>query len=336
MESLLILGKRGGILSWYEDVLASAGENAAGLAMNHASWHLRLIKNTLGDQSLPYRRLVAKQLALAIARHKPTHILLIDLFYFQQRPELNDILIASGARTAQWIGDQFDAKLVENRSISDFFFTDTALAQRGKALGLRSHYLPLATIPPLASAAWETRSDELLFVGAPSENRIRFLEQIDYPTHVIGLNWPEFRNSSIRVTRQRLALADVRNLYTQHKFVLNQINTKNIIDGLPSRCFDVTGHGACLVTDDVADLHLNLQPGKECLVIPRGSDGHAVAELLASARTTAQGIAQAGQNKTLHEHTWVNRWDSIRYLMADQRKSLKNPLNKNISLLHIQ
>jgi len=102
--------------------------------------------------------------------------------------------------------------------------------------------------------------------------------------------------------------------------VLNQINTKNIIDGLPSRCFDVTGHGACLITDDVADLHLNLQPGKECLVLARDSDGHAVAELLASAKTFARKIAQAGQAKTLHEHTWANRWDSIRQLMADHTR----------------
>lgn len=320
MESLLVLGKRGGILGWYEDVLASAFENTAGMAMNHASWRLRLIKNTLGDQSPSYRRLVALQLKQIIARQKPTHILLIDLFYFKQRPELNEILIASGARTAQWVGDKFDARLADNRSISNFFFTDTELVRRGQALGLRSYYLPLATMPPQAPAVWGDRSDELLFVGSPSENRVRLLEQINYPTHVIGLKWPEFHNPLIRVSRQRLALSKVRKLYAQHKFVLNQINSNNIIAGLPSRCFDVTGHGACLVTDDVADLHLNLQPGRECLVIPRGSDGHAVAGLIASANTTAQSIALAGQAKTLREHVWANRWDSILNLMNDHAR----------------
>jgi len=175
------------------------------------------------------------------------------------------LLIESNAKTAQWVGDQFDNKLAGNHGISDFLFTDTALAQRGESLGLRSHYLPLAT-------------------------------------------------TSIRVSRQRLTLADVRKLYLQHKFVLNTINSSNITNGLPSRCFDVTGHGACLVTDDVADLHLNLVPNKECLVIPGGGGGQAIAELLTRAQDTAQSIAHAGQSRTLREHTWSNRWDSIRRL----------------------
>ncbi len=315
MESLLILGKRGGILNWYEDVLASAGDQAAGLPMNHATWKLRLIKNTLGPQSLQYQAMAARQLRHVIAQRKPTHILLVDLFYLQSRPELNDLLIGSGAKTAQWVGDQFDSKLVDNHGISDFFFTDTALAQRGESLGLRSHYLPLATTPERVSVPWEERSNELIFVGAPSENRIKLLEHIDYPTRVIGPNWPKLNNTSIQVSRQRLTLADVRKLYLQHKFVLNTINSSNITNGLPSRCFDVTGHGACLITDDVADLHLNLEPNKECLVIPSGSGGQVVAELLTRAQNTAQSIAHAGQSRTLREHTWGNRWDSIRRLM---------------------
>ena len=315
MESLLILGKRGGILNWYEDVTASAGSEAFGLAMNHATWQLRLVKNAFGDESLTYRRMVAKHLEHVIQQIKPTHILVIDLFYFEQRPELNEILIASGAKTAQWIGDKFDSKLVANSGISDFFFTDTALAQRGDSLGIRSHYLPLATTPERIAVPWESRSNELIFVGAPSENRIELLERIDYPTRVIGPNWPKLKNTSIRISRQRLTLTDVRKLYLQHKFVLNTINSSNITNGLPSRCFDVTGHGACLVTDDVADLHLNLEPNKECLVIPGGNDGQAIAELLTRAQDKAQSIAHSGQFRTLREHTWGNRWDSIRRLM---------------------
>ncbi|MFQ3215749.1 glycosyltransferase [Paraperlucidibaca sp.] len=315
MESLLILGKRGGILNWYEDVTASAGSKAFGLAMNHATWQLRLVKNAFGDESLTYRRMVAKHLEHVIQQIKPTHILVIDLFYFEQRPELNEILIASGAKTAQWIGDKFDSKLVANRGISDFFFTDTALAKQGHRLGLNSYYLPLATAPSRILPPWSSRSDELLFIAAPSENRIKLLEKINYPTRVIGPNWPRLRNTAISVNNKRLALADVRKLYTKHKYVLNTINSNNIISGLPSRCFDVAGQGACLVTDDVADLSLNLVPGKECLVIPYNSSGNAVADILSNATNVAQSIAQAGHTRTLKEHTWSNRWGSIRCLM---------------------
>ena len=315
MESLLILGKRGGILNWYEDVTASAGSESVGLAMNHASWQLRLVKNVYGAESLTYRRMVAKHLEQVIQQVKPTHILVIDLFYFEQRPELNEILIASGAKTAQWIGDKFDAKLVANSGISDFFFTDTALAQQGLKLGLNSYYLPLATAASQILSPWLARSDELLFIAAPSDNRIKLLEQIDYPTRVIGPNWPRLKNTAIRINNKRLALADVRKLYTKHKYVLNVINSNNIISGLPARCFDVTGHGACLITDDVADLRLNLEPGKECLVIPRLSSGSAVSHILSNATNVAQSIAQAGQTRTLKEHTWTNRWDSIICLM---------------------
>ncbi|REH40382.1 spore maturation protein CgeB [Paraperlucidibaca baekdonensis] len=303
---LMIIGKRGGILHWYEDVLSAAGPNAYGFALNHSTLITRALKGIFGVHSGIYKQRVARELSAALTYFSPTHILLIDLFYL--RPEINALIASSGAKTAQWIGDKFDEKLADNSSIQRFYFTDSALVKQGISLGLASSYLALATNPPSdALPSWESRSDQLLFVAAPSDNRIKMLEKINYPTLVIGPKWPDIKNPAIQIRRKRLSLKAVRALYSQHKFVLNQINSKNIISGLPSRCFDVTAYGACLITDKVADLELNFAKNHEVLVYTSSSE---ISGLIKS-NSECRLIAEHGQKRAQTDHTYAKRARSI-------------------------
>lgn len=306
MNRLLIIGKRGGILNWYEDVLASADNMSRGFALNHENWRSHALKGLLGDSAPAYRRQVAKDLEGVLTSFSPTHILLVDLFYL--RSEINELLTQSGAKTAQWIGDRFEKRLVENTSIHTFYFTDTALVRQGLSLGLSSKYLPLATIPSQATQpSWESRRSELLFVAAPSENRIELLEKINYPTLVIGPKWPILKNPAIKTLNKRLSLQAVRELYGNHKFILNQINTNNIMAGLPTRCFDATAYGSCLVTDAVDDLKLNFTVDRDIVVYRNPSE---IAMLIQNSEH-CRAIAANGHAHCIKNHSFIHRLKTL-------------------------
>ena len=173
---------------------------------------------------------------------------------------------------------------------------------------LSSHYLPLAAqIPQITLLPWQQRTSELLFVGAPSLSRIALLEGIRHPVRVIGPKWPKLSNPKVTTFNKRLSLQSVRTLYAQHRFVLNQINSVNLVCGLPARCFDATAHGACLITDAVADLELNFKPGDEALIYRNIEQLNEHLQTVTNKPYLAQAIALAGQKRSLNEHLFGHR-----------------------------
>jgi len=232
-KSILIIGKRNGILHWFEDVLAELPASTPHFAINDFGLTGRLLKHWSGPDSTRYQKAVAAALATTLASARPSHVFVVDRFYLSA--EVNAVLAQCGARTAQWAGDRFDERLAQNTGIQDFFFTDTGLLQSGLDMGLSSHYLPLAAHKPtVALLPWQQRTSELLFVGAPSPSRIALLEGIRHPVRVIGPKWPALRNPQVTTLNKRLSLHQVRQLYARHRFVLNQINSGNLVCGLPA------------------------------------------------------------------------------------------------------
>lgn len=302
----LIIGKRNGILHWFEDVLAELPTSTPHFAINDFGLSGRLLKHLLGPDSARYKKSVAAALADTVTSNRPSNILVVDRFYLS--PEVNTVLEKSGARTAQWAGDRFDERLAQNTGIQDFFFTDTGLLQAGLDMGLTSHYLPLATHKPnVPLLPWQQRTSELLFVGAPSPSRIELLEGIRHPVRVIGPKWPVLRNVQVTTLNKRLSLHEVRQLYAKHRFVLNQINSDNLVCGLPARCFDATIHGACLLTDEVADLSLNFRPNLDVLVYSNVEQLNEHLQAAIEVPELAETIALAGQKRSLNEHLFSHR-----------------------------
>ncbi|MES3040234.1 MAG: glycosyltransferase [Pseudomonadota bacterium] len=302
----LIIGKRNGILHWFEDVLAELPTSTQHFAINDFGLTGRILKHWSGADSARYQKCVAAALATTLASARPSHVFVVDRFYLSA--EVNAVLAQCGARTAQWAGDRFDERLAQNTGIQDFFFTDTGLLQAGLDMGLSSHYLPLAAHKPtVALLPWQQRTSELLFVGAPSPSRIALLEGIRHPVRVIGPKWPALRNPQVTTLNKRLSLHEVRQLYARHRFVLNQINSGNLVCGLPARCFDATAHGACLITDEVIDLALNFKPGLEVLVYSHVEQLNEHLQAAINAPELAETIALAGQERSLNEHLFSHR-----------------------------
>jgi|GEM_PF-686314 len=302
MKRLLIIGKRGGILHWYEDVLLAAANDAAGFSLTHHNLLTRLAGHAIGKNHARVRQLIRNGLAEAIQRHRPELILIIDLFYLE--PAINQLLIDSGIPTAQWIGDRFENRLANNTGVNKFYFTDTGLIPLAERIGLSGSYLPLAaTLPHDTLSPWETRSNEILFIGAPSPGRVALIEQIDHPMLIIGPGWPTLGNPRARVINHRISIKKTRRLYARHKFVLNIMNESNVVNGLPQRCFDATIHGACLLMNSTPDTSLNFEEGKEVLIFRKPTD----ITRITSDDSEAKKIAARGKERSEKAHTFRKR-----------------------------
>ncbi len=81
-----------------------------------------------------------------------------------------------------------------------------------------------------------------------------------------------------------------------------------------TRVFEAAGAGACLITDAWDGIEQFLEPGREVLVAPGGSE---VAELLASLTAErACSIGAAARRRVLEEHTYAHRAAQLENLLG--------------------
>ena len=259
---ILILGKRGGILQWYEGLLAAQTSlpefSIHGFAFNHNHWQERFFKKLLKLIGANTEHYTARLLAKKIQQIQPDIILIADLFYL-------DTSILKALQTAKpkatiyhWIGDFFDQRLTASQStIDQFLFTDSTFIEDAHLLGIsQATYLPLAFNPQVfcPPALPTARHHQLLLIGAWSENRQALLSQLDIPITIYGKGWDQLKAKHVTVHPYNISLTQVASLYQQYQYVLNIINRSNTRIGLNMRCFEAMGAGATLITEYSSDL----------------------------------------------------------------------------------
>lgn len=315
---VLILGKRGGILQWYEHLLDTQPQLAdfdiRGFALNHNSLSERATKTlarALGKSTR--QEMTTRNLAAVMAEFRPDVLVIADLFYLSE--SMIELLnsFKPETRLVHWIGDFFDHRLLRTGAlIDDFYFTDSGLVADAKRLGLASsHYLPLAYNPVLFSPPTDSaRVNDLLFIGAWSPNREKIIRQIELPMTVMGKGWERIKDTPHKVSAKKIPIAEVARLYQTHACVLNIINSNNISCGVNMRCFEAPACGALLITDAVADLPL-------CFEDHEVASYNSVAELVALQRTLMaqdtekKAIAAAGTARVETNHSYAHRLQVI-------------------------
>lgn len=315
MKRLLVIGKRGGILQWYEHVLAAAakipGVETLGFAVNQKTLGDRLVNRwhlLIGQD--PHTEMTAR-LADTLRRFRPDICLIVDRFYLS--PAFNDLLSVVRIPVHQWVGDRFDERLVDNSAVQRFWFTDSGLASLAQTIGIReAQWLPLAvnTDMYVTRLPWHARAPELLFVGAWSENRQQIIEQLTLPMRLVGKGWHRLASPWHQVHPYNITQAQLVELYGRHRYILNVINSDNIMSGLNMRCFEATAAGACLVTDDVADLARCFHAGEEVLAWKTPEDIVHLPDA-PDAMTLHAQLAQRGRERTLAEHDYRHRLQQI-------------------------
>lgn len=308
---VLVLGKRKSILRWYEHVLAAEvpGATLAGFALNYHNEFEHLanhINRAFRGQGL--WQTVGKRLNRFLEGYRPDICIIADRFYLQGG--VDEALAATGVPVCQWVGDRFEPRLFDNRSVSHFFFTDSGLQAAAEGLGCtRGDYLPLAVNPAQFGAGrpWSARVPEPLFIGAWSENREALLAGVRTPLAIYGKGWDRLRGTPHRIHAANISLARVARLYGEHRLVLNVINSSNIVSGLNMRCFEAPAAGACLVTDSVVDLPRCYLAGEEVVTYSGAAMLDERLAQLATDDALAAGIADRGKARCLREHTYSHR-----------------------------
>ncbi|MBL4583338.1 MAG: glycosyltransferase [Pseudomonadales bacterium] len=319
-QRLLILGKRGGILQWYEHLLDAGSDmlnvDIDGFALNHNNFLERTVKKLSGSfGNSKSDKITALNLTKKIKLFQPTTIVIADLFYLPEQI-LNVLSNLKGrCHIAHWIGDFFDERLKNSSQIIDqYYFSDTGLVANALAMGLlNSSYLPLAFNPNVFNTDQinELRSNELLFIGAWSNNREELMRSIKLPMRIIGKGWGDMKGTPHNVFGKNISLGEVASLYRQHNFVLNNINSNNINCGLNMRCFEAPASGALLITDNVPDIELCYEPGAEVVVYGAGEDVLEFYLELIEDVSRREEIQCAGVNRVNQYHTYQRRLESV-------------------------
>lgn len=318
--SILVLGKRGGILQWYENILDAASElpqhQLNGFALNHGNGWQRSIKHVnrllLGDKGS--ERYISSLLDQKLLQLTPDIILIVDLFY------LNPLMVQTlknykdahpASRIYQWIGDFFDERLCHNNAVVDhYFFTDSTFIQDAKALGIcQSSYLPLATSPRIfnCQTCFLQRKNALLFIGAYSPERAEKLKQINFPICVYGKGWDCVDSSHIEIHSKNISMQQVAQLYQQYKYVFNAVNRKNTRQGLTMRCFDAMASGNILITEFSDDLNYCFKPDQIFTFTDNASLQSVFTQLATYSEQALYELTLSNQQTTLHLHTYAKR-----------------------------
>lgn len=320
MHSVLVAGKRGGILHWFENLLDAAeflpGVRIAGFALNHNTWQERLQKRIHKTVHLQSRStaLAARNLDRAIGLAKPDIILVTDLYYLAD-PILEVLQRArANAAIAHWIGDFFDSRLqAASHVIDTYYFTDSSFIDDAAQLGIaNTRYLPLAANarlfhPPRKAA----RNNRLIFIGAHSQNRQDMIDAIATPKTVIGKGWRAHPGRQDEYLDRSIDLASVAAHYRASSVVLNVLNRNNVRHGLNMRCFEATACGALLLTEESPDNSRCFVPGEEIITYNSPADADRLLHELSADRSRLETIALRGQQRTSSAHLYQHRLQTI-------------------------
>lgn len=321
--SILVIGKRGGVLQWFEHVLDSQlylpDVKISSFALNHNNQyerlHKRILKTMQANEQL--ENLTATLLAQKIKLCQPQIILITDLYYLTD--QIKEVLNQVKNKTTifHWIGDFFDQRLKSNQSVIDhFLFTDSTFIADAENLGLQTnHYFPLAAnqrlfYPPSESSL---RKNQLIFIGAWSENRESLFKDFSTPLSLYGKGWDKLNSDKIETHAKNIHITKVADLYREHQFVLNVINRKNIREGLNMRCFEAPACGALLITEYTADLDKCFTIDEDVLAfdaqLPISSQIDTMLSKISPDKL--QRRANRAREKVVLEHTYSKRMEQI-------------------------
>lgn len=316
---VLVVGKRGGILHWLENVMdgftAIPDIEAKAFCVNHSDRFEQLWRNVVKKCSRHLLdQIIASRFAEELERFKPQLILVVDYFYIPQT--VFEILSTKkkSAIVAWWIGDLFDRNLVTRHNCVDkFYFTDSYFLEYAAEAGIHNAgYLPLAYNPNIFRLLnTAPRNQHMVFVGAYTESRSKLLSELKEPTLVVGKRWNQMKPTHHDVRGCRVSINEVVEIYNRHMGVLNIKNSGNVVNGLNMRTFDAPACGCVVVNDHLKDIDKCFEVGKEILVYNSAEEMNEHTTRILNYKNERTTIADAGRRRVQAEHQYSHRIRSI-------------------------
>jgi len=316
---VLVVGKQGSVAYWMENTLAAfraEGHETAGFSVTGAGlWGRLQVRLTKRTDRAAVPALLARQFTRVMNAFRPDLVVFTHAFWGVPL-EVYEAAHALDFRPPfiGWVGDRFDAAQRAKAELLDhIFFTDSGFFDDARTFGFpeRTSYLALAADPQLFRPGTGERVNEMLFVANRTPHREEVVRAVRTPMSVYGRSWEGIKGGVHRVHSHRIGMGKVADLYRRHVAVLNVLNELNLMQGLNQRNFEPMAAGAVVISEQVRDIELCFEPGKEILVYGDMDELNGLYDKVRSDAAFAAGIAEAGQRRVLSEHTYVHRVRSI-------------------------
>ncbi len=311
---ILVVGKHGSIVHWLEDMadgFADAGHETRTFSVIGATWpdylHLKLYR-TLKRRAVG--GVLAGKLVKAVRAFRPDVIFCVGGYWLE--PEMLAAVRAMPHRPIMigWVGDRFEAKHQAVDVLYDrVYHTDTAFLDLARAFGFTTPtgYLPLAVNPRLFPRRDVPRRERMVFVANRTRHREGIVRDIARPVALYGRSWKPMTGTLHEIHAERIPAGALAGLYATHRAVLNIRNEVNVLHGLNQRSFEPYLCGTPVLNDDMVDIPLCFEPGKEILVYRNADELNAMYDRLAGDADYAAAVGEAGYRRVMAEHTYVQR-----------------------------
>ncbi len=318
-RKVLIVGKKNH-LGWVEHVRDGFFENSFEVKIfytNHLSFGRNIKKSILKIKRDKKGEIALRvdQLNDLIGQFNPHIVFFVGAFFSDV--ELFALCKEKNIITAGWAGDLFgkDKKIYKN-FIDYLFVADSGFVSTAKDLGFENvNLLQFGYNKAIHKNLNLPRRDSINFIGSYTKQRDDiFMLLKDYPIEIYGAKWNRLTNISDKWTVQNKKIDQnkVATIYNVTFATLNIAQKENIINMANMRVFESVACGTLLVNDNLKDIELCFEPGKEIVVYNDKENLKEIIHKIDKDKKLYEKIAKNGYNRLMKsDYSYKNRVKEI-------------------------
>ena len=171
-----------------------------------------------------------------------------------------------GIKKIAWAGDAFSMAAADRANVLDYLFcSDSGYLKVARNFKCRSFYLPLCADETVFENHHLLHTEAPFFAGDANDIRENYLSAIHVPVNIWGSHWKKSKLRQHNVHNKSLSHRELSNFYNISMAPINMTFSKNIIDGLNFRTFEIGMCGGLIIVNECKDLKNCYLVGKECV-----------------------------------------------------------------------